>query len=264
MDQPLIHNPHDKFFKEAFSHIDVVRSFVETYLQSRVHFRINLNNFQLYQNDSVDSSLKEAFSDLIYKTETIPEKVPVYLLFEHKRTLDPHADTQIKNYELMLRQNLLRSHSVDSAYIIPIIIYNGERNCNLSCDNKLISYTKYSRDFSCEFFDVSHMPDDQIRGSAFLRIVFLALKYVPGEQILNKLDDFAVLFKEMPEGIIEIYLNTFSHYVESAAPKNIRHQLVERIRSWERRMDMPEVSELFQRLKNEGREEGVKEGIKRE
>lgn len=263
MNHPLIHNPHDKFFKEAFSHIEVVRSFVKTYLQPRIDFRINLNNLQLFQNDSVDSSLKEAFSDIIYKTETILEKIPVYLLFEHKRTPDPHIDTQMEKYLHMLRENLIRSHSGNSVYVVPIIIYNGERNCNLTSDNKLSSNSKYALGPECEFFDVSHMPDNQIGGSAFLRIVFLALKYVPDEQILNKLDDFAVLFKEMSEGKIEIYLNTFSHYVENAAPQNFRKQLAERIRSWEGRMDMPEVSELFQMLKNEGHEEGIKEGIKR-
>ena len=72
MDQPLIHNPHDKFFKEAFSHIDG-KEFVETSSVS-YPFRISLNNFQLYQNDSVDSSLKEAFSDLIYKTRNYSGK----------------------------------------------------------------------------------------------------------------------------------------------------------------------------------------------
>jgi hypothetical protein len=62
---------------------------------------------------------------------------------------------------------------------------------------------------------------------------------------------------------ISIYLNTFSHYVESVAPPELRKLLVEKIRSWEGRMDMPEVSQLFQMLKSEGREEGMKEGIKK-
>jgi predicted transposase/invertase (TIGR01784 family) len=163
MDQHFIHNPHDRFFKEAFSHIEVVRSFVETYLQPRIEFQINLNNLQLYQNDSVDSSLKEAFADLIYKTETVQEKKPVYLLFEHKRTPDPHVDTQIENYEHMLKQNLIRSYSGNYVYIIPIIIYNGERNCNLTYNNKISSSSIYAFSLRSEFFDVSHMPDDQIR-----------------------------------------------------------------------------------------------------
>jgi len=263
MNQPLIHNPYDKFFKEAFSHIEVVRSFIETYLQSRINFQISLDKLQLFQNDSVDSSLKESFSDIIYKTENTFEKAPVYLLFEHKSFPDPQINIQIENYMHMLSEYSYKIHSDSILYIIPMIIYNGAGKWNISDEKELRCASKYASCPKYEFFDISHMPDDQIRGTAFLRIVFLALKYVPGEQILNKLDYFAVLFKEMSEEKIESYLNTFSHYVENAAPQNIRKQLADRIRRWEGRMDMPEVSQLFQMLKNEGREEGIREGMKK-
>jgi predicted transposase/invertase (TIGR01784 family) len=265
MDQHFIHNPHDRFFKEAFSHIEVVRSFVETYLQPRIGFRINLDELQLFQNDSVDSSLKEAFSDIIYKTEIIPEKISIFLLFEHKSFPDPQIGMQIGNYMNMLRENMFKSHSGNILYIIPIIIYNGERKWNLIFEKELNSAFKFAWNINYLFFDISHMSDNQIsRGSALLRIVFLAMKYAHTDQILNKLDEFSVLFKElMNKESISIYLNTFSHYVESVAPPELRKLLVEKIRSWEGRMDMPEVSQLFQMLKSEGREEGMKEGIKK-
>jgi len=51
-------------------------------------------------------------------------------------------------------------------------------------------------------------------------------------------------------------LNTFALSIESAAPQNLRQQLSEKIKSWERRDDMPEISKTFQRLKDESKIEG--------
>lgn len=264
MNQPPIYKPHDKFFKEAFSRIEVVRSFIESYLLQRIQFQINLDELQLFQNDSVDSNLKESFSDIIYKTEIIPVKIPIYLLFEHKSYPDPQTGTQLDNYIHMLRENLTKSHSGDILYVIPIIIYHGEMNWDFSIhmplNRKLSSASKYAQNFNYEFFDISHIPDDQIRGSALLRIVFLTMKYIHNQQILNKLDDILVIFEEMSHEVnISNDLNTFALYIETAAPQNLRQQLSEKIKSWERRDDMPEISKTFQRLKDEGRVEGKME-----
>lgn len=267
MNQPIINNPHDKFFKEAFSHIELVRSFIKTYLQPRIDFQINLNELHLFQNDSVDSSLKESFSDIVYKTEIIPEKIPVYLMFEHKSYPDSQIGIQIEKYIHMLKENLIKSHSGNVFYVIPIIIYNGERSfvlsTYLSSDSELNVHTdsKYEESLNYEFFDVSHMPDNQIRGSAFLRIVFFAMKYVHSPQILNKLDEIYVLFKDLSEKVdVKSFLDTFSLYVQNVAPQNLIEQSVAKIKSWERRENMSEVSRVFQSIRDEGWKKGMKEG----
>jgi predicted transposase/invertase (TIGR01784 family) len=161
----------------------------------------------------------------------------------------------------MLRELLTKSHSGDILYVIPIIIYHGEKNWDVSIylplNRKLGSASKYAQNFNYEFFDISHIPDDQIRGSALLRIVFLTMKYIHNQQILNKLDDILVIFEEMSHEVnISNDLNTFALYIETAAPQNLKQQLSEKINSWERRDDMPEISKTFQRLKDEGKREG--------
>lgn len=270
MSQPFINNPHDKFFKETFCHIELVRSFIKTYLQPRINFQINLNKLQLFQNDSVDSSLKESFSDIVYKAEIIPEKIPVYLLFEHKSYPDSQIGIQIEKYIHMLKENLIKSHSGNVFYVIPIIVYNGERNFDfstyLSSDTELNVHTdsKYAESLSYEFFDVSHMPDNQIRGSAFLRTVFFAMKYVHTPQIMNKLDEIYVLFKDLSEKEdVKSFLDTFLLYVQNAVPQNLIEQSAKKIKSWERIGNMSEVSKVFQSLRDEGWKKGMKEGEKK-
>ncbi|NLL12329.1 MAG: hypothetical protein GX267_02885 [Fibrobacter sp.] len=138
---------------------------------------------------------------------------------------------------------------------------NWDVSIYLPLSSKLDSASKYAQNFYYEFFDISHMPDDQIRGSALLRIVFLTMKYIHNQQMLNKLDDILVVFEEMSHEVnISNDLNTFALYIETAAPQNLKQQLSEKINSWERRDDMPEISKTFQRLRDEGRVEGKREG----
>ncbi len=87
------------------------------------------------------------------------------------------------------------------------------------------------------------------------------MKYVHTPQILNKLDEISVFFKELPKEVdVYSFLGTFSLYIESAAPQNLIEQSLRKIKSWERRENMPEVSKVFQSLRDEGWKKGKKEG----
>ena len=44
---PQINNPHDKFFKETFSRVDVTQSFIDEVFPSDIRDKINLNSLKL-------------------------------------------------------------------------------------------------------------------------------------------------------------------------------------------------------------------------
>lgn len=119
-----LNNPHDRFFKENFSRIDVLQSFVKTYLLDHLDLDINLANIHLFQNDSVDTNLFEYLSDLIFCTETLTERNQLYLIFEHKSSPDQDIGIQIDNYVHIIRGNQAKSDSNNDGlfYIIPVII----------------------------------------------------------------------------------------------------------------------------------------------
>ena len=54
---PQINNPHDKFFKETFSRVDVTRSFIEEVFPSDIREKINLNSLKLTNGSFIDADL---------------------------------------------------------------------------------------------------------------------------------------------------------------------------------------------------------------
>jgi predicted transposase YdaD len=56
-----IPNPHDKFFKESFSRLEVAKSFIEQVFPKDMRDKMNLNTLQLSNASYIDDMLKEHF-----------------------------------------------------------------------------------------------------------------------------------------------------------------------------------------------------------
>jgi predicted transposase/invertase (TIGR01784 family) len=262
---PPINNPHDKFFKEIFSQLEVIWSFIKTYLEERIGFKLDLYQLQASQNGRVNTLLQEFLSDLVFYTETIPENKPLYLIFEHKSYQDQDISIQIDNYIRTIRDSHihLKSGKTEIPLILPVIIYHGENRWDIgsvlpSPKTSQKNTARFTQNFSYEYFDFSHIPDNQIRGNALLRIALLTMKYIQSPELMTKLDGILVIFEEMAkERNIALELNAFSLYIENAAIKDLRQKLLDKIVIWKNGgTKMSEVSKVFQKLKNEGRVEG--------
>ena len=80
-----VSNPHDRFFKEAFSYPEAVNDFVRFYLPADVVKQINISSLQLEKDTFVDENLCKYYSDLIYSINLHDGRTAyVYILFEHK------------------------------------------------------------------------------------------------------------------------------------------------------------------------------------
>ncbi len=265
MNPHQIHSPHDKFFKEAFSQKQLVRSFCESYLIKRVGFQIDVDNLEVSQNDSVDGYLSEFISDLVYHTEKLPEKMPVFLIFEHKSFRDPNIGLQLENYMHMLKDKYEKVHpKKDCLLIIPIIIYHGVKKWDISdsipdLHDKNRNTAKYSQHINYEFFDISHIPDKQIAGTALLKLILLTLKYIQKMEFLTKIDDILVIFSELSESDTKHYLYVFTLYVQNAARPELRQKLMQKIIVWVKKGDS-NMNIVFEELKKEAKIEGKIEG----
>jgi predicted transposase/invertase (TIGR01784 family) len=64
-----VHNPHDRFFKDAFTRVEVARNFVVHYLPPEIAALLDPSTLSISKDTFVDEELKERFSDLLYQIQ---------------------------------------------------------------------------------------------------------------------------------------------------------------------------------------------------
>ena len=86
MPEPSIPNPHDCFFREAFTRKEVARGFFREYLPPTLVRQLNLDSLRITKDSFIEKQLQEHFSDILYTVHYRDRPVYIYLLLEHKES----------------------------------------------------------------------------------------------------------------------------------------------------------------------------------
>jgi len=264
MKRKKLQTPHDRFFKTMFSKTAVISSFISTYLFPNTKVDIDYNLSSTIKNDTVDGFLNEFRSDIVYRLFNKTNSHFIYLIFEHKSTPDKKTLVQLKHYLNTIENEIPESEKHEGPILV--VIYHGRRKWNISLslylDQPNPTIQKHFSKLEYLLFDFSHIPDEEIFGSPQLRLALLALKYVRTRSITKKIDQIIVILEEMAdEKDVGEYVEELSIYIDSAAPKDLREKVKERIKTaiitGEKKMSS--IKEYF---KEEGRKEGFEQGLK--
>ncbi|HEX2955521.1 MAG TPA: Rpn family recombination-promoting nuclease/putative transposase [Chitinispirillaceae bacterium] len=61
MENDFLINPHDKFFKESFSHKDTAESFIKEYLPESISKQIDFKTLEIVKDSFIDKELSEKY-----------------------------------------------------------------------------------------------------------------------------------------------------------------------------------------------------------
>jgi predicted transposase YdaD len=126
--------PHDTFIKTFLKDKTVLISFLENYIDKSITSKLDLKTLKTESVNFVDEKLKDSYSDLLYSVNFNGKDSYIYLLFEHKSSLDLNAPFQMFRY-------MGKIWKLDKGKpIIPILIYHGKENWNK--DNRFESYVE--------------------------------------------------------------------------------------------------------------------------
>ncbi|NLG17834.1 MAG: Rpn family recombination-promoting nuclease/putative transposase [Fibrobacter sp.] len=237
MDNNKLIHPHDKFFKDAFSRINVIRSFVEYYLFPEDKAIIDPLTLEAVRDTHINPELQELFSDMVYAGLTPDGSERVYLLFEHKSYPDRRVGVQLQENIAMVLQYHQRQHGRESIPIVlSIVIGLGQSvwDTGIQPVYHFVPYEKHRRifpDLQFTVIDLSAITNDQIRGVAYLRILFLTLKYIHNPGLPEKIKDIIVIFKELnddPEA--PEYFKVLMKYLEGTTKENLFLKLQDKIK----------------------------------
>ena len=161
-----INNPHDKFFKETFSRLEVAQSFIEEVFPADLLERLNLSTMKRINDSFTDAELEEYLADIVYQTEYAGQKTLVTLLFEHKSYVQKYPHLQLLQYILNVWKKE-RKQKRKLSVVIPVIIHHGEGTWKYKSMKSYFkglhpSLDRFIPDFDYLLFTLDKIEDNQI------------------------------------------------------------------------------------------------------
>lgn len=83
-----ITNPHDRFFREVFSRLELSSEFLSKQLPEAIAASLDFSTLDLRPGSFLDEELQQYYSDLLFRAKLqTGQAAYVYILLEHKRSL---------------------------------------------------------------------------------------------------------------------------------------------------------------------------------
>jgi predicted transposase/invertase (TIGR01784 family) len=126
-EEPPIHSPHDRLFKETFSHLEAARDFFQTHLPAPLVAGLDWETLQLVPGSFVAEQLAEQSSDLLYRVAWQQWPLYLYCLFEHQSTVDPDMPFRLLSYMVRIWEQHRRQNArkAKPPPILPVVLYQG-------------------------------------------------------------------------------------------------------------------------------------------
>ena len=219
-----INNPHDKFFKETFSRLEIAQSFIEEVFPPELRERLNIAGLKRVNDSFMDEELEEYLADVVYQTDYAGQKTLVTLLFEHKSYVQQYPHLQLLQYILNVWKEE-RKQKKKLSVVIPIIIHHGEGTWKYKSMKSYFkglhpSLEKFIPDFDYLMFTLDKIEDNQIANfqNLLLSMTTMLLKHSHDEE-----DDFLKLSSFWAEKLNRLdadkqleFIKTVFYYIETA------------------------------------------------
>ncbi|MCK4763036.1 MAG: Rpn family recombination-promoting nuclease/putative transposase [Candidatus Aminicenantes bacterium] len=266
-----IASPHDKAIKKFLSEKETAKSYFLEYLPAEITKDMDFSTLKISKDSFVDKKMTDYYSDLLYEVKLKNMRAFVYLLIEHKSWADHFTAFQLLKYmvriwELYLKQD---KKAKTLPLILPIVIYHGppkwskDTNFISLFDDKTPGYVKdYIPDFCYTLHDISHLPDEEIKGDVLLRILFKTLKYIYTPELRHRLPEILQLFHDLTDKKKGAeYLGVLLRYLTGSARNLTEEDLEESVTKIIEGGDL--MSTIAEKWVQKGREQGRKEGIEK-
>ena len=262
-------NPHDKFFKEVFSHKDTAGDFLANYLPEPVLNLLDRDRIEIVKESFIEKELKEYFSDLLYKVSLAESPAYLYMLFEHKSYPDRLTALQVLEYMVKIWRLHLKQNPGKGLLplIISLVVYHGTepwrsgtRLTDLLTGPKE-ALTDYIPDFQFLLYDLTRYGDEDIKGMIVSRVGLLVMKHIFREDLPDVLKRGMELLTELSDTTRALdYVETIIRYVINASDALSLKELKTIIEQSYFQQKEGELMTLAEQLRREGLEQGLEQG----
>ncbi len=188
-----VNNPHDQFFRAAFSRLKLARDFLKNYLPPEVVARFDPATLKIAQESFADDNLKSHHTDFLFHVKLrTGENAFIFVLVEHKSYADELAAFQLLRYMVRIWEKSLHEKAGKLPPIFAIVFYYGKKGWNVrrkfdDLINSSDEFSEYTPRFSYYLCDLSELDGEKLKGEALLRAAMLAMKNVFGKTLFEQL-----------------------------------------------------------------------------
>jgi predicted transposase/invertase (TIGR01784 family) len=265
-------NPHDKFFKEVFSHKDGARDFFAHYLPGDILKLLDLSEIEIVKESFIEKELKEYFSDILYKVSLADSPAYLYILFEHKSYPDRLTALQVLEYMVKIWRLHLNQNppSEGLPLIIPLVVYHGVKPWRYGTKlSDMLSgpaepLAPYVPDFQFLLYDLSRYGDEEIKGMIVSRAGLLVMKHIFHDDLPDVLEEVMELLSELSDKTRALdYVETIIRYVINASDVVSLNDLKTIIEESYFQKKEGELMTIAEQLRREGHQKGLEQGLQK-
>ena len=259
-----LNNPHDSGFRDFFSERRVAQSFLRENLPASIAKQLDYRTLKISKDTFIDKQLIPSQSDLLYEIKYKNLPLLLYLLFEHKSYQDWLVAFQLLKYMVRIWELYLKQHEGAKKLpaILPLVIYHGKSEWRISkrfgdLMDIPVELEPHIPDFDYRLYDISHLPDEEIKGTVLLRIILMTFKYIYSPDLRHHLVDIFKLFGEIKNKTKGLeYLEALLRYLTASAdtitPEVLQESLAQSIKDGGD--IMPTIAQQWMQ---QGRQEGM-------
>ena len=199
-------NPHDRFFKEAFSQPEILIDFLNVFAPEAVRERIDYTTLTREVDTFTDEQLAEHFADLVFSVQYGGQSIRLVLLLEHKSYIEEHPHFQINQYLLNLWGSQIKQKQPLTP-VLPVIVYHGNRRWKQRSVPDYFSpfdetLRPYLPAFDYLLINLSTLSDERLPtlGSDYARLTAILLQNSRRKrELTQRLDAFADVVRRLVE-----------------------------------------------------------------
>lgn len=233
-----ISNPHDRFFREVFSRLELAREFLSKQLPATIAASIDFATLDLRSGSFLDEELQQYFSDLLFRANLqTGQSAYVYILLEHKSYPEWFTGLQLLRYQVEIWEQVRKEAKATEERsakskkkqqrtklppIFPLVVYQHKREWNAPQHfHELIEaaneWQPYLPAFQYELVSVASLRETELFSAVLLRAAIRLMRHIFDPDLAHKLPEIWSEFRDLAWGPDEQgFLLVMLSYVSSA------------------------------------------------
>jgi predicted transposase YdaD len=265
MPEEPLHQPHDKFFRTAFSNPETAAAFLRAYLDRELVALVDWSSLHAEPGTFVDAHMKASTADLLFTAKVHGEDAHFYFLCEHQSSEDGLMALRVLAYMVRIWTEEARGQTAPPRLtpIIPVVVAQDNKVWKTSTKfhdlfklppEKWEEVRAYTPDFVFRLLQLVEHPFESLAGTADGKLALRVLKAQPVGELLGDPVWEATLLKEVSRELLETLIR-YTHNEDVD-----KEQFWLRLRTLPRGDLHPDTMTLADKFREEGREEGLEQG----